>query len=568
MSNRTNPLGLIREKKELDAFLSGIMNEKASDLIRERQDLDNFLATFMGSDPTPVLSADAAPPEVVAENREVAVPEQELTLEKGVLQEHAIDAAPQVSAETPAALTVTESEFASYDREESVYPQEERLTAVEDKLSAGIGEAPTGDDAAAVPAVVAVAEESLPADISREQEQQPEASVSDPSPQDIPVLVMEGRDSASTETHAEEERHPVVASTSEAPAPVPLVLEERDRPTVDLQRADEEPVPAPRKEEIPAVSEEEPLPFSTSERLPEHGTALTLENMESATELTPEAMRRKDDELTADGKEIAKDEPPEKALPAVIIRKEALAESRRTPLDLDKTLDLQKSAPSTEEPTGVPEIADNKKISREEEVFGKTFKAKPQKPPTRSWVRAGVLFAIFAAMSAGYFGLYPDAGQQTIRWMASNIPFFDRLVEVDRKPEMTVYQQIKFTDIKQRFIYNIPLGRNIRIVEGNAVNQAAFPVSAIKILGELYDARDSVLASKVTYCGNVLSDEKLSTLGEAEIGSALSIPQGSDLSNSKVLPQNQVAFMIVFTSEPAGVVRTTITPISFAGVSP
>ena len=568
MSTRTNALDLIREKKELDAFLSGIMNEKASDLIRERQDLDNFLATLMGSDPTSVLSADAAPPEVVTENREVAVPEQELTLEKGALPELSIDAAPQVSAETPAASIIMEPAFASCDREEAVYPQEERLTAVEDKMSAGIGEAPTGDDAAALPAVATVAEESLPADISREQEQQPEASISGPSPLDMPVLVMEGRDSASTETHAEEERHPAAATTSEAPEPVPLVLEERDRPTVDLQRADEEPAPEPRKEEIPAVSEEEPQQISTSERLPEHGTSLTLENKESASESTPEAIRREDDELPADGKENAKDEPPEKALPAFIIRKEALTENRRTPVDLDKTLDLQKSVPSTEEPTGVPEITDDKMISREEEVFGKAFKAKPQKPPTRSWVRAGVLFAIFAAMSAGYFGLYPDAGQQTIRWMASNIPYFDRLVEVDRKQEMTVYQQIKFTDVKQRFIYNNPLGRNIRIVEGNAVNQAAFPVSAIKILGELYDSQGSVLASKVTYCGNILSDDKLSTLGEAEIGSALSIPQGSDLSNSKVLPQNQVAFMIVFTSEPASVVRTTITPISLAGVSP
>jgi len=564
MGTRTSLLDLIQEKKELDAFLSEIMNEKASDLIRERQDLDIFLVSFMERDSTSVLSADVTPPEIVTETQAITVPEQEPTLDKGALPELAIETPPRVSAETPAASTVTEPAFESRDHEEVVYPQEEKQTAVDDKLSAEIEEVPADDDAAVIPAAAAVAEESLPEDISREQEQQPVTSVSDRLSLDIPDLVMEERDSASTEIREEEERRPETASAFEAEEPVPLVLEERDKPVVDLQQAEEEPSPEPRREEIAAVSEEAPPQILTSGQLPEHETVLTLEETESA----PAAVSRKEDELPADSKEITQDEPPEKALPAFIIRKEAIAESRRTQLDLDKTLDLQKSAPAAEEPKSEPEITDDKKISREEEVFGKAFKAKPEKPPTRSWVRAGVLFAIFAAMSAGYFGLYPDAGQQTIRWMASNIPYFDRLVETDRKPVATVYHQIKFTDIKQRFVYNVPLGRNIRIVEGNAVNQTAFPVSAIKILGELYDSHGSVLTSKVSYCGNVLSDEKLSSLGEAEIVSALSIPQGSDLSNSKVLPQNQVPFMIVFTSEPAGVVRTTIMPISFAGVSP
>jgi len=564
MNTRTSSLDLIQEKKELDAFLSEIMNEKASDLIRERRDLDTFLATFVETDPTPVPVADIAPPEVVAETQEVTVPEQEPNLEKEALPELATeDALPQMPEETPAASIVTEPSFESYDREEAVYQQEEKQAAVDDRLASGIEDVPAGDDAAAIPTVETASAEPLVEDISREQEQQPDASVSDRLSSDMPVLVMEERDSASTEIREEEETHSEAASAFEAAEPAPLVLEERDRPAAELQQADEEPAPEPGREEIPAVAEEEPQ-IMPSEREPEHGTALTLEETESA----PAAIQRTEDELPADGREIMKDEPPEKALPAFIIRKEAIAESRRTQLDLDKTLDLQKSAPATEEPKRGPEITDDKKISREEEVFGKAFKAKPEKPPTRSWVRASVLFAIFAAISAGYFGLYPDAGQQTIQWMVSNIPYFDRLVEVDRKPEVTIYHQIKFTDIKQRFVYNVPLGKNIRIIEGNAVNQAAFPVSAIKILGELYDARGSVLASKVTYCGNVLSDEKLSTLGEAEIGSALSIPQGSDLSNSKVLPQNQVPFMIVFTSEPAGVVRTTIMPISFAGVSP
>ena len=541
--------------------MSEIMNEKTSNLIREKRELDIFLEMFKESGSPSTLTQDVTQLKVDAESQKVTSPEQGLTSERWPLSELTLDIPPEISAEKQAIPAVTEPVSDSYGREGNVHPQDNRQDAINGELSAERDEKPVDDNAAIITAAVASAGESLPAVVSPEKEQQPETTVSDLLSLDIPILVLKEKESVPAEIHEEEEKRPETASALETAEPVPLVLEERDKQAVDFQQTVDEP--GPQRIESSVLSKEEPPQILTSERLPEHALALTSEESGSA----PPAIRQEEDRFPEDRTGIAEDETAKKALPAFIIRKEAVAENKTALSDIDKTLDLQKSAPIAEEQKSEPENED-REITREEEVFGKTFKAKPEKQPTRSWKRAGVLFAIFAAMSLGYFGLYPDAGQQTIRWMASNIPYFNQLVDVDRKPEVTIYQQIKFTDLKQRFIYNLPLGRTIRIVEGNAVNQAAFPVSTIKIQGELYDARGSVLASKMTFCGNILPDEKLATLGEAEIGSVSSIPQGSDLSNSKILPQNQIPFMIVFTSEPIGVVKTTVMPVSFAGVSP
>jgi hypothetical protein len=79
------------------------------------------------------------------------------------------------------------------------------------------------------------------------------------------------------------------------------------------------------------------------------------------------------------------------------------------------------------------------------------------------------------------------------------------------------------------------------------------------------DAYDVVLGEKVVYCGNLLTDAELNTLAEAEMQRELSTPQGTDVSNERIPPNGEIPFMIVFSQEQAGAIKTVVMP---AGADP
>jgi hypothetical protein len=101
----------------------------------------------------------------------------------------------------------------------------------------------------------------------------------------------------------------------------------------------------------------------------------------------------------------------------------------------------------------------------------------------------------------------------------------------------------------------------IRVLEGTAINRSAFPMTRIKVKGEITDAYTVVLGVRESYCGNLLNADELATMTEDQIQKELSNPQGSDVSNDRVLPQGRIPYMIVFTREPAGVVKAFATPV-------
>lgn len=124
------------------------------------------------------------------------------------------------------------------------------------------------------------------------------------------------------------------------------------------------------------------------------------------------------------------------------------------------------------------------------------------------------------------------------------------------RPEIVI-DQVILQDIRQRILTNYFVG-SIRIVEGTAVNQADYPISRIAIKGEIIDAYTVMLGERTSYAGNVLSDKQLCELTEKEIQKILSHQEGNNNSNDKILPNGMIPFMIVFTREPAGVVKTTV----------
>ncbi|HYA12928.1 MAG TPA: zinc-ribbon domain-containing protein [Syntrophales bacterium] len=162
-----------------------------------------------------------------------------------------------------------------------------------------------------------------------------------------------------------------------------------------------------------------------------------------------------------------------------------------------------------------------------------------------------IILFIILLIGGVYFVFFTGTGGQTS---------FERILGTSQKAEEVGPAQVDLTDVRQRLVNNATIG-TIRVIEGIAINQSSFPMTRIKVRGEITDAYTVVLGVKESYCGNLLNDIELATMTEDQIQKELSNPQGSDVSNDRIAPKGQIPFMIVFTREPAGLVKTFVTPV-------
>jgi predicted Zn finger-like uncharacterized protein len=165
------------------------------------------------------------------------------------------------------------------------------------------------------------------------------------------------------------------------------------------------------------------------------------------------------------------------------------------------------------------------------------------------------IFVILIIPSIIYFLIFPEIGDQIV----NNVLVYVGISEPVH-PAVAINQVVKLQDVRHRVINNYILGQ-IGVVEGTAVNRADYPVSRILIKGEILDAYSVVLGEHTSYAGNILTDEELANLSEEEILMKLSQPQGLNNSNDKIIPNGQIPFMIVFSREPAGVIKTTVVTV-------
>lgn len=173
---------------------------------------------------------------------------------------------------------------------------------------------------------------------------------------------------------------------------------------------------------------------------------------------------------------------------------------------------------------------------------------------SRAWkVALWSILVIVVIPAVAYFILFPDLGSRYLRIAEKYAG-----VSLSQPTEgQDVAGQVKLQDIRQRMVNNFILG-NIRVVEGTVVNQADFPVSRIRVKGEILDAYAVVLGERVTYAGNILSDEELTNMPEEFILKRLSLPEGRDNSNENIIPNGRLPFMIVFTRDQPAAIKTTV----------
>ncbi len=188
-------------------------------------------------------------------------------------------------------------------------------------------------------------------------------------------------------------------------------------------------------------------------------------------------------------------------------------------------------------------------------------------PAGRRWglmlLRIAALTVFIVIVAGGVaFWLFPEVRIPVIEraspWLRG-IPGVDQFLGTEMKSRETSRSPVRIKDVRQRSVTNLLVG-TLRVIEGTAVNQSPTPLANIRVRLVISDAYDVVLGEKIVYCGNLLTDAELNTLAEAEIQRELSTPQGTDVSNQRILPNGVIPFMIVFSQEQAGAIKTVVMP--------
>ena len=200
-------------------------------------------------------------------------------------------------------------------------------------------------------------------------------------------------------------------------------------------------------------------------------------------------------------------------------------------------------------------LSEEKKAPEEiekEKIIDKTspYDFAPEKKGVGKGKWIWILIILLILLLAGYF------------WFSSksSVPGFGSFFRTGQGASTSSVKEIKLLNIRQRMVYNVKLGKNIRVIEGIAENAASRPVSKIKIAANLYNSDGLLLASMESLGGNILIDAKLESLDETGLISDLKKGRASE---DKIPPKGQTPFMIIFTSEMSGVHKLSVLPVDF-----
>jgi predicted Zn finger-like uncharacterized protein len=152
-----------------------------------------------------------------------------------------------------------------------------------------------------------------------------------------------------------------------------------------------------------------------------------------------------------------------------------------------------------------------------------------------------------------YLFFFPDIGEQALSSIRS-IPVVQYIFGAEKQPGDVNPGLLKIKEVTNRYVNSsFSNGIPLLVVEGKVVNKSQEILTRIRIQGKLYDGTNRILQMRVSYCGNMLSDEELGGLQESEIQRRLSTPQDANITKDKLLPNHEIPFMLVFALDKAGV---------------
>ena len=182
-------------------------------------------------------------------------------------------------------------------------------------------------------------------------------------------------------------------------------------------------------------------------------------------------------------------------------------------------------------------------------------------PPIRKKKRGAPWFLIVVlALVAGLAGVYFFA-PQILNPILEPLGLAPQKEEPKTPGGVQDNQHISPEDAKHFFRQNESEGQ-LLVITGLAKNKFNEPRSFIRLKGQLNDAKGKVLAEKMVYCGNILSEEQLMSLPMDEIDKALNVRDGENGSNANIPPGGSVQFMVVFSQIPNDLAEYTVEVLS------
>lgn len=202
-------------------------------------------------------------------------------------------------------------------------------------------------------------------------------------------------------------------------------------------------------------------------------------------------------------------------------------------------------------------LSDNQKVAPTVEPDRKTDKVSagpydftPEKKGGGSGKWLWILLIVILLLAGAYFAF-------SSKFFSTGLGSF---LKTDRGVYSSSVDEIRLMNIRQRLVYNVKMGKSIRVIEGIAENAASHPVSRIKIVANLYNIEGALLASMESYGGNILIDSKLESLDAAGLTASLKTGKAAE---DKIPPGGQIPFMMVFTTDVAGVHKLSVVAVDF-----
>jgi hypothetical protein len=126
-------------------------------------------------------------------------------------------------------------------------------------------------------------------------------------------------------------------------------------------------------------------------------------------------------------------------------------------------------------------------------------------------------------------------------------------------------KKLSTRDIMGKYVKNAQAGQ-LFIVTGKLHNGYDSPIEHIRIRGELFVIGERLSQTEIVYAGIKINEHELSTTPVAEIKKRLrTIPQDKK-ETAKVLANQDLGFMIVFSDLPKGIDQFGVQPVFSAKV--
>jgi len=215
---------------------------------------------------------------------------------------------------------------------------------------------------------------------------------------------------------------------------------------------------------------------------------------------------------------------------------------------------------------GFPATAEESFSEEDEEDF---LTEAGRKRPGYGKLAAYLLLLVLVIGGVSLWLFSPSVGQglslsldgQAISQWASSLPLVEKILGGSPAQKDFSIGQVALQDLKQRVVKNMLLG-DLRVMEGTALNRSPHVISRIQVRGRMYDAAGVVLGEHISFCGNILTDEELASLTEDGMQKMLSLPQGRNTSNERIMADDRIPFMIVFANVPPVLAKITALPLS------